>query len=185
MFKRDSRNQRPRDKAEKLFDSKLVDLSRVTRVTGGGKRMSFRACMIIGDRKGNVGLGIAKGKDVAQAVEKSTRYAKRAMFFVPTVNDGTIPHDVHAKVGASQIILKPQAKGRGIVAGGAARIVLSLAGVRNVTAKFLGTTKNKLNNARVTIDALKQLKGKQVKVDKKPAFAVATEEAKPATENLE
>lgn len=145
------------EKPEKLFDTKTIDLARVTRVTGGGKKMSFRATVIIGDKKGKVGLGIAKGKDVAMANEKAGRYAKKAMFTVPVVN-GTIPHLVSAKAGSAMIMMKPQLKGRGIVAGGAARVICSMAGIKNVTAKYLGTTKNNLNNARACIEALKKLK---------------------------
>ncbi len=151
------RKQRTREKQEKLFDSKTIDLVRVTRVTGGGKKMSFRATVAIGDRKGKVGLGVEKGKDVAQAMDKATRAAKKRMILVPIIN-GTVPHEIHAKFGAAEILVKPQVKGRGIVAGGAARIIFDLAGVRNVTAKFLGTSKNKLNNARVTMEALNKLK---------------------------
>src|SRR3989344_6747958 len=98
------------------FESKLLDLARVTRVTGGGKRMSFRAVVVAGDKKGKIGIGIDKGKDVSQAIEKATRKAKRDLINVVII-DGTIPHEAQAKVGPAVILLKPQKKGRGLVAG--------------------------------------------------------------------
>ncbi len=160
------------DKPEKLYDSKTIEISRVTRVTGGGKKMSFRSIVVIGDKNGKVGLGVAKGKDVAMANEKAGRYAKRAMIIVPIVN-GTIPHEVRSRAGASEIILKPQAQGRGIVAGGAARVIFSMAGYKNVTAKYLGNTKNKLNNARAAFLALSKLKMNKKKGEAKDQLAVA------------
>lgn len=162
------------DRPEKLYDTKTIEISRVTRVTGGGKKMSFRSVMVIGDKNGKVGLGIAKGKDVAQANDKAQRYAKRAMIIVPII-DGTIPHEVRGKAGASEIIVKPQSQGRGIVAGGAARILFSMAGYKNVTAKYLGNTKNKLNNARAAFVALSKLKAnkKTSKTEAKDQIAVA------------
>lgn len=160
------------DKPEKLYDSKTIEISRVTRVTGGGKKMSFRSIVVIGDKNGKVGLGVAKGKDVAMANEKAGRYAKRAMIIVPIIN-GTIPHEVRSRAGASEIILKPQTQGRGIVAGGAARVIFSMAGYKNVTAKYLGNTKNKLNNARAAFLALSKLKMNKKKGEAKDQLAVA------------
>lgn len=142
------------------LETKLLDLARVTRVTGGGKRMRFRAVVIAGDRKSKIGIGVDKGKDVSQAVEKATSRAKRNMINVVIV-DGTIPHQVQAKVGPSVILLKPQSKGRGLVAGGAVRTICDLAGIKNVSSKILSGSKNKLNNARATIEALKKLKIKK------------------------
>ena len=141
------------------LDTKMLDLARVTRVTGGGKRMSFRAVVVAGDRKGKMGIGIDKGKDVSQAIEKATSRAKKSMITVVTVN-GTIPHQVEAKVGPAYILLKPQRQGRGLVAGGAVRIICELAGIRNVSSKILSGSKNKLNNARATMEALRKLKVK-------------------------
>lgn len=139
------------------FDSKLLDLARVTRVTKGGRRLRFRAGVVVGDKKGKVGFGISKGADVAQAVEKATRLAKKNIIIVPIVNE-TIPHPIEAKFGAARVILKPQAKGRGLVAGGTTRVICSLAGIKNVSSKKLGKTSNKINNAKAVIKALKQLK---------------------------
>lgn len=141
------------------FDTKTLDLARVTRVTGGGKRMSFRAVVVAGDKKGKVGLGIDKGKDVSQAIEKATTRAKKNLLTV-TIIKGTIPHQVQAKSGPSVIMLKPQSQGRGLVAGGAVRVICDLAGIKNVSSKILSGSKNKLNNARATMEALRKLKVK-------------------------
>ncbi|MDD5145818.1 MAG: 30S ribosomal protein S5 [Candidatus Pacebacteria bacterium] len=139
------------------YDSKLLDLSRVTRVTKGGKQLRFRAVMVMGDKIKKVGIGVSKGLDVAQAVEKSTRMAKKNMIEVPIVGE-TIPHEVYAKFGSAKVLLRPQRKGRGLVAGGTVRIICTLAGIKNISSKILGRTSNKLNNAMATIDALKKLK---------------------------
>jgi len=148
-----------RDRQKDEFQTKLLDLARVTRVTGGGKRMSFRAVVVAGDKKGKVGIGIDKGKDVSQAIEKATRRAKRDLVSVVIV-DGTIPHEVEAKSGPAVILLKPQKKGRGLVAGGAVRTICDLAGIKNISSKILSGSKNKLNNARATMEALKKLKSR-------------------------
>ena len=148
-----------RDRPKDEFQTKLLDLARVTRVTGGGKRMSFRAVVVAGDKKGKIGIGVDKGKDVSQAVDKATRRAKRDLVNVIIVN-GTIPHEVEAKYGPAVILLKPQRKGRGLVAGGAVRTICELSGIKNISSKILSGSKNKLNNARATIEALKKLKSK-------------------------
>ncbi len=148
-----------KDAPKDEFQTKLLDLARVTRVTGGGKRMSFRAVVVAGDKKSRVGIGIDKGKDVSQAIEKATRRAKRDLVTVITVN-GTIPHEVEAKSGPAVILLKPQRKGRGLVAGGAVRTICDFAGIKNVSSKILSGSKNKLNNARATMEALRKLKAK-------------------------
>lgn len=140
------------------FEQKILDLARVTRVTKGGKRMRFRACLIIGDRKGRVGIGIAKGLDVAASVDKAFRQAKKNLITVPMVN-GTIPHQIASKFGAAKIIMKPAQPGVGLKSGGATRVVLELAGVKDAVSKILGSN-NKINNARATFNALKALKTK-------------------------
>lgn len=148
-----------RDAQKDEFDSKLLDLARVTRVTGGGKRLRFRAVVIAGNKKGKIGIGIDKGRDVSQAVEKATRRAKKNLITV-FIADGTIPHEVEAKYGPARILLKPQKKGRGLVAGGAVRTICDLAGIKNISSKILSGSKNKLNNARATMEALRKLKAK-------------------------
>jgi len=157
-FSRRRTFERPKDE----FESKLLDLARVTRVAAGGRRFRFRVVMVIGDKKGKVGIGVAKGLDVAQAVEKATRLAKKNLIVVPMV-EGTIPHEVSAKFGAAEVLIKPQRKGRGLVAGGTVRVISNLAGIKNISSKILGRTSNKLNNALATINAFKKLKIKTEK----------------------
>lgn len=146
------------------FDSKLLDLSRISHMKAGGRRFRFRAVMIIGNKMGKVGFGVAKGLDVAQAVEKSTRIAKRNMIEVPIVKD-TIPFESFAKFGAAEILLRPQKKGRGVIAGGTVRVICNLAGIKNISSKVLGRTGNKLNNAKATMKALENL-GKSLRIKK-------------------
>ncbi len=146
-----------REKIKSEFKEKILDLRRVTRVVAGGKRMSFRATVILGDEMGRIGLGIGKGLDVAQAVDKAKAKAKKNMLAV-NLKGRTIPHEIEAKYGAASVIIKPAKLGRGLKAGGATRSVLFLAGIKDATAKILGTTKNKLTNATATIEALKSIK---------------------------
>lgn len=139
------------------FDSKLLDLARVVRVAAGGRRFRFRAVIVVGNKSGKVGVGVAKGIDVSQAVEKATRLAKKNLIEVPIVQE-TIPYEVSAKFGSAYVLLRPQRKGRGLVAGGTVRTICALSGIKNISSKVLGTTRNKLNNARATIEAIKKLK---------------------------
>lgn len=143
------------------FDSKTLDLRRVARVVAGGRRFSFRATVVAGNHKGRVGVGVAKGQDVAQSVNKATRMAKKDLISV-SMKNGTIIHESEGKFGSAFIRMKPASKGRGIIAGGAVRVVLSLAGVENVSAKIISTSSNKLNIARATLEALKKIK---IKID--------------------
>jgi len=147
-------NKRKREKPE--FEQKLLDLARVTRVVKGGRRFSFRATMVIGDKKGRVGVGVGKGTDVSNAIGKAVNDAKKKMISINTKN-GTILYDVQMKLGSAKIMLKPARKGRGIVAGGAVRAVVDLAGISDIVSKSFGTS-NKLNVARATIEALKEFK---------------------------
>jgi len=135
-----------------------LDLRRVTRVTAGGKRFRFRATVIIGDNKGRVGVGIAKGSDVADAVLKARNQAKKNLITVSLKDNRTINHEVSAKFSAARVLIKPAAAGHGLKAGGAVRTVLNLAGVKDATAKCLGRTPNKLTNALAAMEALKKLK---------------------------
>ena len=147
---------RPRQKSE--YDQKLIDLRRVARVMAGGRRFSFRAAVVLGDQKGKVGFGLGKAADTSQSIEKAARKARKNMLFVPLTKEQSIPHEVYAKFGSARVILKPGKAGKGLVAGGAARTVLALAGVKNASAKILSHTKNKLTNALATLEALKKLK---------------------------
>ena len=145
------------EKPKEEFDSKLLDLSRVTRVTGGGKKLRFRAVIAIGNKKGKVGIGVAKGKDVAQAIKKAQRLAKKNLIEIPLLN-GTIPYQIEAKYGPSRVILKPQKRESGIIVGGPVRIICKLGGIKKISAKILSKSRNKLNNAMATIMALKKIK---------------------------
>lgn len=172
------RGDKPREKPE--FDQYVLDLARVTRVTKGGKHMSFRACIILGDRKGRVGFGLAKGKDVQLGVEKAVNQAKKHMITVPIIN-GTIPHAIVYKFKAATVFLKPAPQGSGIIAGGATRAMLELAGVPNVVSKILGKTKNKVTIVKATFNALQMFKkgGKrEVDVKKPQTQPVITEQVK-------
>ncbi len=150
------RDRKPFVKKKEEFDEQVVDLRRVARVMAGGKRFRFRATLIIGDRKGRVGVGMGKGVDVAQSVGKAKNDAKKNVITV-RLDKGTIPHETSAKFSAAHVILKPAKEGNGLVAGGAVRAVLSLAGIKDITAKVLGRTPNKVTNALATVEALKNL----------------------------
>lgn len=139
------------------FDQKIISIRRVTRVMAGGRRFSFSVAMVIGDKKGRVGVGIGKAGDTQLAIEKAVRDAKKHMITVPMDEHSRIAHDVEKKLSSSRVMIMP-APGRGLVAGSSARTVLEMAGVKDVTAKLLSRSKNKLNNARATIEALKLLK---------------------------
>ena len=139
---------------------KVVDLRRVARVVAGGKRLRFRATVIVGDEKGKVGVGIAKGADVAYAIAKAKARAMKNIIII-ALNGRTIPYEVTAKFSAARVIIKPANEGHGLKAGGAVRMVLALAGVKDATAKCLGRTPNKLTNALAALAALKTIKNKE------------------------
>lgn len=166
---------RHEEKPADEFEQRIVDIARVTRVMAGGKRMRFRACVAIGDKKGKVAIGLAKGADVTLAVAKAVNQAKKDMVTVPMVNQ-TIPHSVDQWFGAAHVLLKPAAVGRGIIGGGIVRTILELTGVNNVTSKILGTN-NKVNNAKCVIEALKALRTpkKQPVTDKNKEEVVKAE----------
>jgi small subunit ribosomal protein S5 len=144
------------EKQPQEFEQKLLNVARVVRVMAGGRRFRFRATVAIGNRNGKVGVGVAKGQDVSVAVEKAVKNAKKHLIEVP-IKDGTIPHVIETKYGGARVLLKPGAKGKGVVAGGAVRVVCSLAGIQDVSGKILSKTKNALNNARATVKALNEL----------------------------
>lgn len=151
------RNARRTERPRQEFEQKIISIRRVTRVMAGGRRFSFSVAMVIGDKKGRVGVGIGKAGDTQLAIEKAIRDAKKQMITVPMNKDSHIPHDVHVKYAASEVMIMP-APGRGLVAGSSVRTVLEHAGVTDVTAKIFSRSKNKLNNARAAVEALKQLK---------------------------
>ncbi len=140
------------------FDQKVVEVKRVTRVVAGGKRMRFRALVVIGDHKGKVGMGLRKGADVAESVNKAVNAAKKNMVVLPLVNE-TIPHEVVMKYKSSSLMMKPAKPGTGVIAGGAVRSVMDLAGVKNVVSKMLGSN-NKVNNVKAVFAAFRSMKSK-------------------------
>ena len=158
MFKRETKTWKPKVREKPEFEQKLLDVARTARMVAGGRRFSFRVVVIIGNEKGKVGVGVAKGADVSMAVEKGVRQAKKEMIEIPITEDGSISYKVEAKYSAAKVMLKPAAKGRGVIAGGTIRAICNLAGIENITAKIIGRTNNKLNNARAIIKALQQLK---------------------------
>ena len=158
-FRRNSNSQKP-----KLIE-RLIKVSRVSKVTKGGKKLSFRAIVVVGDENGKVGVGIAKADDVANAFKKAKSNGRKNLITLPITKSLSIPHRVVGKFGACKIIMRPSIEGSGVIAGGAVRIVLEVAGVKNVIAKQLGSN-NLLNNARASICALKSLTTRS-QVDKK------------------
>lgn len=152
--RRDHRRERRGDMPaeEKQFDERVVNIDRVARVVKGGRRFRFRALVVVGDKKGKVGIGIAKGADVTTAISKAVEVAKKNFVEIKLFNE-TIPHEAEAKVGGARILVKPAAPGTGLIAGGVVRTVLEVAGISNALSKSLGST-NKINTAYATIAAL-------------------------------
>ena len=165
MKPRERRNPgEAREKSE--YDQKVLDLRRTARVVAGGRRFSFRATVVIGNHTGKVGVGMGKGLDVASAVDKAVAQAKKTILVVPLTDKKSIPHEVEAKYKAARIVLKPAREGRGLIAGGPIRVIADMAGIKNLTAKILGRTVNKVNNARATMHALGGLTAKAPKASK-------------------
>jgi small subunit ribosomal protein S5 len=162
------------------YDQKILNMRRVTRVSAGGKRFNFSVALVAGDRKGKVGVGLGKANDTSLAIDKALRNAKKNMVVINTTSTMSIPHEVSSKYCSAMVVLRP-AKERGIVAGSAMRNVIELAGIKDVTAKILSGSKNKLNIARATVEALQKLPkvhAKKVEI-KKEAAPVKVEEVKP------
>lgn len=137
------------------FAEQIVQINRVSKKTKGGNKIGFSVLIVVGDRKGKVGVGLGKAPDVSGAIRKGLSYAKKHMVSVPVVN-GTIPHRIDLKLGAAKIMLKPAPPGSGVIAGGAIRSVVSAAGIENISSKVLGTT-NKISNIYATLEALKRV----------------------------
>jgi small subunit ribosomal protein S5 len=137
------------------FEEKIVQVNRVSKKTKGGNKIGFSVLVVVGDKKGKVGVGLGKAPDVSAAIKKGVGIAKKRAIDVPIVN-GTIPFDLYLKLGAAEIILKPAPRGTGLIAGGAVRSVVSLAGIENISSKVLGT-KNQASNVYATIEALKRI----------------------------
>jgi small subunit ribosomal protein S5 len=141
---------------QKEFEEKVIAIDRVTRVVKGGRRFRFRATVVIGDGKGRVGVGIGKGSEVITSIAKAVSRAKTQMITVPLVN-GTIPHEIQVRFSGAHVMMKPASPGTGVIAGGAVRNVVEVAGIHDLLTKSLGSS-NKVNNAYATIVALSQLK---------------------------
>jgi small subunit ribosomal protein S5 len=139
------------------FEEKIVEVKRVTKVVKGGKKLSFRAILIVGNEKGQVGVGVGKASDVIGAVKKAVTDGKKHLISVPITKDNSIPHIITGRSGAAKVIIRPSAPGSGVIAGGSVRTILELVGIKNILAKQLGSN-NPLNNARAATDALSQLK---------------------------
>ena len=139
------------------WQERVVQIRRVTKVVKGGKKLSFRAILVIGNEKGQVGVGVGKASDVIGAVKKAVTDGKKNLVTIPITKDNSIPHIITGRSGAAKVIIRPSAPGSGVIAGGAVRTMLELGGVKNILAKQLGSG-NPLNNARAAADALTKLK---------------------------
>ena len=144
------------DASELTLEERLLAIDRITKVVKGGRRLRFRALMVVGDNTGHVGFGLAKAAEIPEAIRKAGAIARKELINVPVI-DGTIPHDILAKFGASKILLKPALPGTGVVASNTARVVLELAGIENVLSKSLGSS-NKINVVKASLLALASLK---------------------------
>jgi len=146
-----------KNKEETNWEERVVQIKRVTKVVKGGKKLSFRAILVIGNSKGQIGVGIGKASDVIGAVKKGVSDAKKHIITIPLTKYNSIPHPIQGISGAAKIMLRPSATGSGVIAGGSTRTVLELAGIKNILAKQLGSN-NTLNNARAALNALANLR---------------------------
>ena len=157
--------RKPADnKKQSEFEEKIIDIARVTTVVKGGRRFSFSAVVVIGNKKGKVGLGHGKANEVPDAIKKAVKNAQNNLIEVPIINKSTIPHETKAKFLASQVLIKPAPKGKGIVASGSVRMVIELSGISDIYTKSYGS-RTKQNAAKATIKALKQLRTAQELAD--------------------
>ena len=166
----EERKREPRPKKVKLYDDEVISLSRVTKVTKGGRHFRFSATVVVGDRKGKVGLGTGKANEVPDAIKKASQAAQKNVVRISLVDERTIPHEAIGVRGASKVMLRPATEGTGVKAGGPVRAVLELAGVKDILSKSLGSN-TKINMAYATLEALKsqrtieevaKLRGKKV-----------------------
>ena len=151
---------RRRDPQVKNFEEQVVSINRITKVTKGGRQLRFAATVVVGDRKGQVGLGTGKAKEVPDAIKKAIQVANKSLIRVPIIDNRTIPHEVIGKSGAAKVMIKPASAGTGVIAGGPVRAVLELAGIHDILSKSLGS-RTSINVVRATIDALSSLKTKE------------------------
>ncbi len=150
------RFQQKGERVPSEFDEKIVQVNRVSKKTKGGNKVGFSVLAVVGDKKGRVGVGLGGAPDVSAAVRKAVSYAKKHLLTVP-MKGTTIPHEVHIKLGAARVMLKPAPPGTGVIAGGAIRAVVDAAGIRDVVSKILGS-KNQASNVYATMEALRSLK---------------------------
>lgn len=170
---RQNRGNQPRPQEPSEFYEKVVQVNRVSKKTKGGDKRSLSVLVVVGDRKGKVGVGLGKAADVQSAVRKATTYAKKHMITVPLKEGRTILHQVNIKLGAAILLLKPAPKGTGVIAGGPVRVVVEAAGIHDVVSKILGTS-NKASNVYATMQALRMLVGSKYSLrDKKKEPEVA------------
>lgn len=153
------RRERAPKREDSEFDKRVVSVRRVAKVVKGGRTLRFSALVVVGDGKGKVGIGIGKGREVSSAIEKAQLIARKNMKLIPIV-DGSIPHDTVGKFAATNILMLPAKEGTGVIAGGAARSVLELAGIKNIVTKIHGSTNN-INCVKATMDGLAQLRTKE------------------------
>ena len=144
-------------KAKSEWSERVVSIQRVTKVVKGGKKMIFRAVIVVGNEQGKVGVGVGKAGDVITAVRKGVTDSKKHIISVPLTGSDSIPHAINGRFGAAKLILRPSATGSGVIAGSSIRTVLELAGIKNILSKQLGSN-NLLNNAKATINGLSNLK---------------------------
>lgn len=159
------RERKDRNDQGSEFEERVVEISRVSRVVKGGRRIRFRVLIVIGDKKGKIGYGIAKGNEIAVAVKKAVSFARKKMINVPVIND-TIPYEVTQTLGSARVFLKPAAQGTSVVAGGVVRVIAELAGIKNLLSKTIGTS-NKVNNVKTVFLALSSFDPAKVEIVKK------------------
>lgn len=157
MAKENRRKNNRNKEKDSNWQERVVQIRRVSKVVKGGKKLSFRAIVVVGNERGQVGVGVGKASDVIGAVRKGVADGKKQLVDVPLTRSNSIPHPMIGRGGAAKVMMRPAAPGTGVIAGGAVRTVLELAGVRNVLAKQLGSD-NPLNNARATLNALASLR---------------------------